>query len=452
MMKQYYDIIIAGAGPAGFSAAIAAARMGRDVLLIEQSDSILGNLTAGPLEAIMTFHDEERQVIKGLAQEFVDRCAVAGGSPGHIEDTTGYAVSITPFAPEISRITGFMMLEEAGVDLILQTCAVRCEKQGRRIRRVEIQSKNEAILFEAEQFVDCTGDGDLAVLAGCSCELGGPDGRAQPMTSLIEFGGVDQIALAKWASDHPEEFCFFSEEALEHMKQHAEKGEEQTLHLWGFYSLLKEGYEAGALSLERKEMHLITGYYPGEVILNYTRVNGDPTSAADRSTAQITAARQGYELWKWLSEKSEPFRDSYIKKIGRIGIRESRRIKGWHCITKEELEKGQGAEHPVAMGAFPMDIHCSDGSTMEFYRVNRGYQIPLESLVAKDVDNLYLAGRCVSCTHEAQASLRITATAMATGQAAGICAAISAEKNMTCLNVDYREIEDELERQKVIYK
>lgn len=452
MMKQRYDIIIAGAGPAGFSAAIGAARRDKKVLLIEQTDSILGNMTAGPLEAVMTFHDEERQVIGGVAQEFVDRCIELGGSPGHVEDTTGYAVSITPFAPEISRIVGFMMLQEVGVDLILQASVISCERKDRCLKKVEVQSKNETKAFEADQFVDCTGDGDLAVVAGCTFEMGDVDRNSQPMTSLLELGGVDHIQLARWAAAHPEEFHFFADSSFEHMKKCAERGEKQIVHLWGFYSLLQEGHDTGALSLDRKEMHVITGFYPGEVILNYTRADGDPTSMVERSKAQITTVRQAYELWKWLSEKAEPFRNSYIMKIGRIGIRESRRVAGRHCITKEELEKGQKVVHSVAMGAFPMDIHCPNGNTMEFYRVNRGYQIPVESLIAKEVDNLYLGGRCISCTHEAQGSLRITATAMATGQAAGICAAIAAEKDTTCMSIDYGEIRDEMERQNVIYK
>lgn len=450
MMDKHYDIIIAGAGPAGFAAAIAASEMDKRVLVIEQSDSILGNLTAGPLEAIMTFHDGERQIIRGIAQKFVDRCTAAGGGFGHVADTTGYAVSITPVAPEISRVTGFAMLHEAGVELLLQASIIKCEKKGRLLKKVKVLSKNETRVFEADQFIDCSGDGDLAVLAGCTYDMGDAEGKTQPMTSLIQLGGVDHAKLLEWVLKNPNEFHFFSEKCLKDMREYAKNGEKRTIHLWGFYSLLKEGHEVGALSLARKEMHMITGFSPGEVILNYTRVQGNPTSMEDRSKAQIEAAAQAYELWRWMSQKAEPFKNSYITKIGRVGIRESRRIHGWHCITKEELEKGKEIEHPVAMGAFPMDIHSPNGNTMEYFRVNRGYQIPLESLIAKDTDNLYLGGRCICCTHEAQASLRITATAMATGQAAGICAGISIQKNMSCLDIDYKEIETELTRQNVI--
>lgn len=450
MMREYYDIIVAGAGPAGFAAAVAAAKMGKKVLLIEQSDSILGNLTSGPLEAIMTFHDEERQVIKGVAEEFVQRLTALGVSPGHVQDTTGYAVSITPFAPELSGIAGFMMLEEAGVDLLLQASLTGCRTEGARLKRIEVMSKNEKKSFEADQFVDCTGDGDLAAMAGCGYETGNKDKKTQPMTCLMQLGGVDHDRLARWAVSHEEEFHFFSEEALSALKRRAGGDGRQAVHLWGFGSLLETGYASGALSLERKEMHLITGYYPGEAIVNYSRVNGDPTSMEERTKAQMTASIQCFELWKWLSENAEPFRDSYIMKIGRIGIREARRINGRHCITKEELEKGERAEHPAGMGAFPMDIHSPAGGTMEYYRVNRAYQIPVESLIAKDIENLYLGGRCICCTHEAQGSLRITATAMATGQAAGICAGWAAGKKNAHPEERYSEIRAELERQNVI--
>lgn len=445
-MEKKYDIIISGAGPAGFCASISAARMGMKVMLIEASDSILGNITAGPLEAIMTFHDENRQVVQGIAEEFVQNCVAEEGCAGHVKDTTGYAETITPFAPEISRYVGFKMLREAGVKLLLQTQIVESHVVNRKIVSVKVFSKAEYCRYDAECFVDCTGDGDLAVMSGCTYELGDKAGKVQPLTSMLQIGGVDTDKLEQMVRMHPEEFCFFSETPVGDILNSA-KG--QNLHLWGFRTLLKEGYESGNLTLQRGEMHAVTGFYPGEMILNFTRVDADPTDMEERSAGQTEAIMQAYELWKWL-RNYDAFRESRIIKIGRIGIREGRRINGYHCISKEELENGGDVRHPAAMGAFPMDIHSPGGTSMEFYPVTKGYQIPMESLISIDIDNLMMAGRCICCTHEAQGSVRITATAMATGQAAGICAALSVKNGKKCIETAYDEVRAELLKQKMV--
>lgn len=449
-MKKIYDVIVAGAGPAGFVAAIAAARVGAETLLIERSDSILGNMTAGPLEAVMTFHDEKRQVVKGIPQEFIENCVQARGSCGHVPDTTGYASSITPFQTEICKYVGFEMLKQAGVNLLLQAEISQVEMCGSTLKAVHVLGKGEELILEAAQFVDCTGDGDLAAMAGCSFEKGNKKGKLQPMTSLLQLGGVDEMLLAKWVLDHPEEFRFFDGQMLDYIRERVDNKQNLVLHLWGFYSLLRDGFEQGRLSLRREEMHAITGYDPGEAILNFTRVQRDSLSMVERTKAQAETTKQAYELWLWMRENLEAFRDSWIIKIGRIGIREGRRISGHHCIRKEELEQGIGVEHSVGMGAFPMDIHSPDGGKMEFYRVSRGYQIPMESLISRDVGNLLMGGRCICCTHEAQASLRITTTAMVTGQAAGICAAIRASQKTLSHSLDYELIKRELEKQDVV--
>jgi len=322
----------------------------------------------------------------------------------------------------------------------------------RKIVSVRISSKNETRVYKAKVFVDCTGDGDLAVLAGCGYEMGDVDGNIQPMTSLMQLGGVDNICLANWVLKHPEEFKFFSQDALLEIAEGIRSFANQAMHLWGFYSLLKDGFEKGALSLNRREMHLITGPHPNQVIINYSRYSGNPLNMDDRSDAQAETVIQGYRLWKWLKENNGAFKDSWIEKIGKIGIREGRRINGYYQMTKEDLETGRVMEHPIAIGSFPIDIHSPRGNSMEYQRLNKGCQIPWESLVTKDIDNLLCAGRCICCTHEAQGSIRITATAMATGAGAGIGAALVCNENVACIGLDYELLRQALELNNMIIK
>ena len=444
------DVAVAGGGPAGFTAALAAARTGADTVLVEAMPAILGNITGGPLEAIMTFHDGSSQVIGGIAEEFIEQCAKMGGSPGHVPDTVGYCKTITPFSPTIAKIAAFEMLQEAGVTILLQTCVGDCILENRKIRCIIAQSRNSRFAIEAKTFVDCTGDGDLSFTAGCNFEKGDENKCLQPMTSLMHLGEVDYGKLISYVIENKNDFKFYGDEAFDECISSYRAGKRKPLHLWGFGPILDRGFREGRLSLKRDEMHMMTGFYNSEVIVNFTRFDGDGTDPFDRTKAQIATILQANELYLWLREVIPAFERSHILSVGTVGIREGRRIKGRYCLTQEDLVNGRQFDTAVAKGAFPIDLHKPGGASMEYIRLNRSYSIPMESLMSADVGNLFMGGRCISCTHKAQASVRITATSMATGQSAGVMAAVSALNGSVMNDLNYREIRKILLNQNMI--
>jgi len=445
-----FDVLVVGGGPAGFAAAIGAARAGAKTVLIEAGPAVLANVTQGPLEAIMTFHDSTSQVIKGVAQEFIDRCTLLGGSTGHITDTTGYSSTITPFSPEIAKLAAYEMIEEAGVSLYLQTSAEDCLREEGAISLVMAKSRTERFALIAKNYVDCTGDGDLAYLAGCSFEKGDENGKLQPMTSLMRLGGVDYKGLINYVCENKKDFKFFDERIFEEWLIEGRTNEQRPLHLWGFGSVLKKGHDEGCLSLKRNEMHIITGFNDNEAIINFTRYDGDGTSVIDRTQAQVATVKQAYELYVWLRKTVAPFKDSWLVSIGTVGIREGRRIKGKYHLTKDDIIAGRTFADSVAKGAFPIDIHKPGSDSMESIVIRQSYSIPMGCLISNDIRNLYMGGRCISCSHEAQASVRITATAMATGQASGIMAALASKYNSPNYNLEYTTVKEELEKQGIL--
>ncbi|WHH58017.1 FAD-dependent oxidoreductase [Petroclostridium sp. X23] len=436
------NVVIVGGGPAGFIAAIAAARNGVNVILIEKSSFIGGTITNGPLEAIMTFHDSDKQVIKGIAQEFVEKLIQAGGSPGHVKDDVEYCKTITPFDAEVVKLVALQMLEQAGAALLLQTMVVDVVKEKDEVQAVIIESKSGRQAIQGDIFIDCSGDGDLSVLAGAEFDKGRPkDALSQPMTLLFKAGGVEVKRLINYVKENKDEFEIESNPD--------DFAENQIIHLWGFPKVLGDGFEKKILSLKRRELHMVTTMRNGEVIINFTRVGGDGTNINDITFAQVQATKQAHELIALFRDNVPGFENAYIMYTGNIGVRETRRIKGKYVLSEEDILTGRKFDDVVARGAFPIDIHQPDSDSMEFKKVAKAYDVPYGCLVVENLKNILVAGRCISVSHQALASVRITATCMAVGQSVGTAAALCIKQGIESDQLDVKTLQSILIEQGV---
>ncbi len=423
------DVVVVGGGPAGIVAAIAAARNGCSVVLIEKSPMVGSNIIHGPLEAIMTFHDSQKQVISGIAQELIERLIKVGGSPGHIRDDVGYCKTITPFDAELFKRVILEMLTEENIMLLLQALVVDViqDENDDLINGVIIEDKSGRRAIQGKVFIDCSGDADMAALSGADFEKGRPqDGLMQPMTLLFKAGGVNTEILVDYIKREKEQFKFgINVDELDG---------NSVIHLWGFTDVLKKGYESGRLSLKRNELHMVTTIRKGEVIINFTRAIGDGTIGGDITKAQLQTMIQAHELLNYFKDFVPGFEEAYILSTGGVGVRETRRIKGLYILTKDDILNQVKFDDTVAKGTFPIDIHQPDSGGMEYTMITKAYNIPLRCLISKDRKNLLVAGRCISVSYMASASVRITATCMATGQAAGTAASLLCTGNA----IDFR--------------
>lgn len=408
-----YDVVIIGGGIAGVMAACAAAEVGGRILLAEQSFALGGVVTQGPLEALMTQYDANRKVIAGLVDELLEALH-ADKAAKTVVDTTGYCSRILLYDPELMKQAMAEMLSRRKVEVLYGATLCHAETSSGVVNGVTLQTQNAAVRITGKAFVDCSGSGSLARLTGNGVTVGDENGSCQPVTMLSRWGGVDRQALMAYVREHSKDFkCFAPPLNLN----------TEYLHLWGFTGALQEGWKTGALSLHREEIHMMETLTEGEVIVNYSRVNADPLNPFSISEAQLLCSRQVFELLRWFQETIPAFKNARVLQSGYVGIRESGRINGRRVLQREDIMNAKDDGSSVAMGAFPIDIHRPD-SGMRFERVLNAYCIPAESLMAERFENLFAGGRCISSSFEANGSCRISLTCAATGQAAGVMAAL----------------------------
>jgi hypothetical protein len=263
-------------------------------------------------------------------------------------------------------------------------------------------------VIDAQVVVDCTGDGDVAAAAGAPYEIGRhEDGLVQPMTLMFRVVDFAQPEFAAYVREHPDQW--------------------RGVH--GLWDLVKEATRHGELVLPREDILFFGTPHPHEVSVNSTRITrAFGTSVWDLTHAEYVARRQMEQIDRFLCTHVPGFEHSYIAQSGiQVGVRESRRILGDYQLTGHDILAAHDFPDVIAHGAYPVDIHNPRGTGTTLRRVPRGkaYDIPLRCLLPKDTERILVGGRCISGTHVAHSSYRVMPIAMATGQAAGVCAALA---------------------------
>ncbi|MGC9540536.1 FAD-dependent oxidoreductase [Streptomyces sp. UG1] len=441
------DVLVVGGGPAGTAAAHAAADAGADVVLVERYGFLGGNATVALVMPLMSFHNERKQavfdergrdsrllpsdhgegdpVVAGFLWLLLDRLTQRGGCVPPSPDT-GYTV---PFDPETYKLVLLDLLDEAGVRMLFHAFASTALPHDDGWR-VVFETKSGPVVIDATVVIDGTGDGDIAAACGAPYEIGRPeDGLVQPMTLMFRVVDFIQPRFAEYVREHPDQW--------------------RGVH--GLWDLVQQATEAGELRLPREDMLLFGTPHPREVSVNSTRVTRVlGTDVWDLSRAEYTARRQLAQIDCFLRRHVPGFKESYVAQSGvQIGVRETRRILGDYHLTGHDILAARAFPDAVAHGAYPVDIHNPRGSGTVLKRVPRGqfYDIPLRCLLPRDTDRLLVAGRCISGSHVAHSSYRVMPIAMATGQAAGVCAALSVRLGRSPREVPYHLVQRALRRQ-----
>lgn len=385
------DVLVAGAGPAGAMAAIAAARAGASVQLIETAGCLGGIWTAGLLSWVLDASNKP-----GLVAEFAERAAAHWGE-WHGDDFLT--------RPEVCKLVLERLCLEAHVSIRLHTRVVAAHTDGRRITHVVTESKSGREAWAAQAFIDATGDGDLGALAGCGWEYANPDtGKAQPFSLIGLVGGVELDAVA---------------DCVRMVAESRGLGSPKS-------NLLAELQRAGLDPSYRGPFmaHLGHGLY----VIMWNHEYGVRAFDADDVTRATVAARaELHHLVNGLRAMGGRWQNLHlIVTADQIGTREGRRIRGRYTITADDLRNGARFEDAVCKARFGFDVHATDpvhGKRGEGVGPAQPYDIPLRALIAADLDNLFLAGRCLSGDFLAHSSYRVTGNAAATGEAAGMAAA-----------------------------
>lgn len=432
------DIVVCGGGPAGINAALAAGRSGAKTVLIERYGFLGGMSTAALVYPWMTFHTVEgKQVIAGTAQEIVDRLMAENASPGHVRDTVGFVRTITPYDPEVYKVLIVDMLREAGVQVLLHSLMDEAVVEGDRIVAVKLATKSGKYEITAKQFVDTTGDADLAYLAGVPCLQGREgDSLTQPMTMKFRMRGVDLAKVKRYMIEHPDEF--YKKTPFDELEQ---------LPLSGVLGYFKHWQEAD-LPVNRDQVLFFTGPGSDEVLVNTTRVQGlDSTKLEDLTEGEIQGRKQVRMVADFMTRNLPGFENASISSVGaQIGVRESRRIDGQYTLQVEDVISGRPFDDCIARSGYPIDIHDPSGKGVQaaWVQGDGAYDIPYRCLIPKGIVNLLTAGRCISTSHEALATTRLTPSCMATGQAAGTAAGMAVKQGVTPAELNIARLQERL--------
>lgn len=437
------DVLVVGGGPAGLGASLGAARAGAKVVLAERYGFLGGASTVALVMPLMSAHTQEpttqklgnetlfptdhgdgKRVIAGVLLELVNRLIENDGAiPPSVN--TGYVV---PFDPEIMKYTTLCMLDEAGVDILFHAFAFNCKNS--ESPEVFFHTKSGPVVIKAKVVVDCTGDGDIATFAGAKYIIGRePDGLTQPMTKYFRMVGFERPAFFEYIRKNPK----------------------QWYGVMGLWDLVEKAANDGKLELPRENILMFATPHYEEICVNSTRIsNAVSTDAFDLTRAECESRYQVRQVSEFLKQYVPGFRNSYMAQSGtQIGIRESRRIIGDYVLTGMDVIEAKKFPDVIARCAYSLDIHNPQGKGTRIERLAPGeaYDIPLRCLLPLNLDKILVAGRCISGTHEAHSSYRIMPAAMATGQAAGVCAAIAALDSLNIHSVKPIIVQNELVRQ-----
>ncbi|MBX3593559.1 FAD-dependent oxidoreductase [Sphingomonas sp.] len=436
-----YDVLVVGGGPSGLTAALAASEDGLRVGLIDSRSFLGGNMTIG-LPVLGFLGQKGNQIIDGLPQKFIDRLrSERDGASEH--RPCPLHMGITLVEPEAVKTVAMEMLIEAGVDILLYTFFAGTIVENGAIQGVITESKSGRSAILAKVVIDCTGDADVAYNAGVPTEKGNAEGGMQPPTLMFCLAGVDTDKLRMAIAEAPPAARTYLTDFIP-----AEYfGQNHQFIVVGLRELVMKAREERNLEIPNDRTIIITGLKKGEVWINMTRVKGtDGTSARSLTEGEIEGRRQIDDIVTYLTHYVAGFEHAYFTKTAPfLGIRETRRIVGQYMMTQEDVLGCRHFDDAIAVASYPIDIHRPGDEDCTLIWCGDCYDIPYRSLVPQGVDNLLVAGRSISATHEAMGAIRVMATCMAMGEAAGRAAKISVRGNRTPADIDI----DELRRQQL---
>jgi hypothetical protein len=418
-----YEVVVVGGGPAGITAAAAAARAGRSTILIERYGYLGGAGTAGGLSTFCglhaNVHGEHRRLIHGLADDLLDRMAALDGlNEPHL--SLGNRIQAQAFDISAYKVAADELVGGSGATLLYHAMVTGVSMAAAdRIDAVFVESKSGRHAIRGQVFIDCSGDGDVAAWSGAPFEKGAD--MLFP-SLMFRINGVDAGKAGR---------------AWEVVARKMDEAE-----------------AAGTHKFPRKRPIVRPQRNPLEWRANMSQLanpDGSPVDGTDvrqLSYGEVLGRRQAWDAWEFIRDVTPGFENSYIVDIApQIGIRETRRIVGEYQLTQDDILDCAEFPDSIGVNGWPVEAHVAGDVEIIFPRGDnpRGFnQLPFRMIMPKVVDNLYVAGRCASMTHGGQSSARVSGPCFAMGQAAGTAADLALKDGAGCRAVDYGQLRDRL--------
>lgn len=447
------DVVVVGGGVAGVMAAVAAGRTGVRVLLVERCGFLGGNATGGLVGPFSTTYFNDEKVIAGLTDEVIERLDELGATlgtqkcpypPGTTFGTGGW---ITTFDAEKLKFVLDDMVAGAGVQVLYNTQMHHVNlSEKNTINDVLVHSKAGTHSISGKIFIDATGDGDLAALSGAKFNVGSEDGEIQPATLIVDVSNVDLNKIKQYMVVHPEEFAWST------FPEYDKNPTRPCVAGSGFLSLIRNAKQNGELQLGRSRITFFSGVNEGQLKLNATRVNTRKIDDLETlSASEVEGRNQVRSLVNFIKKYIPGCENAEICAMGDyIGVRESRRVIGEYILNREDVLSGARFPDAIGCGAYPIDKHKPDDYGDDvilddvWIELEDAYDIPYRCLLPLGIDNLLVAGRPISTTHDAMGSTRLMVHCMVTGQAAGAAAALSIRSRKNPRNISIESLQTEL--------
>lgn len=410
-----YDVIVAGGGPAGVIAAVAAARSGARTLLIERYGFVGGMATSALVTPISEFRVGGQQHIGGIPLELMRLAAELGGA--ELDRDSGN----WPVNDEVFKLAAQRMLLDSGVTLLLHTWFADVIGENGHVSHVIVQNKAGRVAYACKAVVDCTGDADVVRAAGLPTTKGDV---LQPATLWFQLGGVDTDALQYVFGDAVDGILPVSESIRARLAE---------LHVTGEVPLFGGPW-------------INSFFRDGMVSINVLR---EPTDASDPewfSRTEASLREKMHDLIDVLRREFPEFRNAWLAKSGiQTGVRETHHIVGLYELAKDDIIHPKAFPDTVAKGAHTIDVHHTDSIDQDDLIVlRRPYNVPFRSLVPQGSENLVTAGRCLCADGPGFGSVRVMATCMAMGQGAGTAAALAVRDGLSISHMDFDDLRQTL--------
>ncbi|HEY8416521.1 MAG TPA: FAD-dependent oxidoreductase [Limnochordales bacterium] len=412
------DVAVVGGGAAGVNAAVAAARLGLDVLLVERH-GYLGGTSTGVLDTFYGFFTPgaiPKRVVGGIPWEIVQKL-LARRAAIMRPNTYGAGMGVT-YNPTVLKFVYDELAEAAGVRLLLHSFCTDVLMAGDAITGLVVDGKQGLFAVKARVIIDASGDADVAARAGAPLEQAGVDGPVQSATTTFTLGGVDV------------------ERARAVPRRELE-------------ALMREAHTSGRYRLPRQEGSVHITPHPGVMVANMTRMPAvDGTDPVSLTAAEVEGRRQVQEYVRFLVENVPGYERAFLLGVStHVGIRESRRIIGEYRLTADDVLSARKFPDGIAQCGAPIEDHHGGSDTRwQYLPEGEVYHVPYRCLVPQKVDGLLVAGRCLSATHDAHASVRSIGQCMAMGQAAGVAAALALRRKTSVRDVDTSALRAQLEQ------
>ncbi|MDB5522304.1 MAG: ribulose,5-biphosphate synthetase [Rhizobium sp.] len=432
-----YDVVVTGAGSSGIVAAIRAAREGANVLLLEGTGFLGGLITGGRLTKPTGLINSK------IFHEMLDRCVGYKGADGRVRESYWGKYTGT-FDAEVMQRVIIEMVEEAGVEVLLRANVVQTVMKHSAVHGLIIRTKSGESLVLAKAFVDASGDGDVAALAGADFMLGREaDGLTQPITSYFRVLNVNVPALIADCEANRADMweVVYPKEAGNRNEDYA-----MAVLLTGFQQRIKDKVAEGFdWIIPKDHITMKTGLIPGEISVNVTRFQGNGLDDRDLSRAEIEIRKQAYCAFDFLQRYVKGFEDAIFLEVApKLGIRETRRVTGQYILTEADVRGNKRFDDAIGLCNSPVDVHEPGGSRAIMDHVGIGYGIPYRCLVPLKLDNILMAGRCISVDEIAFGSTRNVPACTMTGEAVAIAAALAAKRGVSTSQISASEVQARL--------